>query len=422
VSCATSAPLVEFGDDRSEWANDGECDDPRFSGSGSAETLLDEDAYHDATDCRTLYQSGQIQLSNGDAGVAAVAPAIGLAGDIDFGGDASEWANNGECDDPRFRGAGSARKLVQADRFNDATDCSTLYERGDIQLNDGESGRRDGSARITIDGIDFGDDDGSYVFDDECDDPRFIGDGAAEVLAEPDRFHDATDCAVLYQSGRVQLADDASTPTVAVQSGTPQRGQLAGNGHVDYYSYQGTADTVVVFDLKSPAFDTYLTVVTPSGERLSNDDYQDSQERSLLTLPLSETGEYQVEVASYDSTQTGAYTLALNEIAVVADNEYEGSLDSGDDTADKGEYVDTYTFEGQSGQSVNIELSSDDFDTYLVLRTPDGKIETNDDDDGNSSGSRIESELSVSGTYTVRVTSYSAGETGAYQLRILQSE
>ncbi|MEK9586546.1 MAG: hypothetical protein VW039_10180, partial [Halieaceae bacterium] len=53
---------VEFGDDRSAWSNDGECDDPRFSGAGMAETLLEEDQFRDATDCRTLYEQGLIRL------------------------------------------------------------------------------------------------------------------------------------------------------------------------------------------------------------------------------------------------------------------------------------------------------------------------------------------------------------------------
>ena len=34
----------DFGDDSSEWARDGECDDPRFEGEGSAETTVDANA------------------------------------------------------------------------------------------------------------------------------------------------------------------------------------------------------------------------------------------------------------------------------------------------------------------------------------------------------------------------------------------
>lgn len=51
---------IGFGDDLSDWANDGECDDLRFGGSGMATTLLDEDAMHDATDCQNLYAAEEI--------------------------------------------------------------------------------------------------------------------------------------------------------------------------------------------------------------------------------------------------------------------------------------------------------------------------------------------------------------------------
>lgn len=53
---------IEWGDDGSRWANDGECDDPRFAGPGVHSNNLAEDRFHDATDCRTLYEQGQIYL------------------------------------------------------------------------------------------------------------------------------------------------------------------------------------------------------------------------------------------------------------------------------------------------------------------------------------------------------------------------
>ncbi len=58
----------DFGDNTSQWANDGECDDPRFEGEGAADTLLDADRGHDATDCRKLFGAGRIALRDGTAG------------------------------------------------------------------------------------------------------------------------------------------------------------------------------------------------------------------------------------------------------------------------------------------------------------------------------------------------------------------
>ena len=46
------------------------------------------------------------------AAIASVAPAAVLAQSINFGDDASKWSNDGECDDRRFRGAGTAMTLA----------------------------------------------------------------------------------------------------------------------------------------------------------------------------------------------------------------------------------------------------------------------------------------------------------------------
>ena len=122
---APSPAQPDFGDNTSRWANDGECDDPRFEGAGAADTLLEEDNGHDANDCRKLFNAGRVALRS----VTRVNP-----GAIDFGDDESEWARDGECDDPRFEGDGVASTLLDVDRYHDATDCRSLLSEGRIAL------------------------------------------------------------------------------------------------------------------------------------------------------------------------------------------------------------------------------------------------------------------------------------------------
>ncbi|MCY4506518.1 MAG: hypothetical protein OXG35_06110 [Acidobacteria bacterium] len=123
---AQAQPLwwVDFGDDGSQYANDGECDDPRFEGDGTSSWPDVEDRRRDATDCRRLHEAGRVRLWGVDL-------ARGL---VDFGTDRSTWANDDECDDPRFEGAGVADTLLVTDRGRDATDCRLLYERSLIRL------------------------------------------------------------------------------------------------------------------------------------------------------------------------------------------------------------------------------------------------------------------------------------------------
>ena len=81
VAGAAAAQAPDFGSDTSMWARDGECDDRRFVGAGMATGGLTWlNVGHDASDCRPLYESGQIRLWEMGPAVAATQCAS-----IDFG-------------------------------------------------------------------------------------------------------------------------------------------------------------------------------------------------------------------------------------------------------------------------------------------------------------------------------------------------
>lgn len=122
---AAQPTAPDFGDDASRWANDGECDDPRFFGAGMSEgQSLDDDIGHDATDCRTAWRDGAITLATAEDFPAP-----------DFGDDDSDWAEDGECDDPRFVGEGmTTTKLLDEDILHDAADCRAAWDAGTIEL------------------------------------------------------------------------------------------------------------------------------------------------------------------------------------------------------------------------------------------------------------------------------------------------
>ena len=74
---------------------------------------------------------------------------------------------------------------------------------------------------------------------------------------------------------------------------------------------------------------------------------------------------------------------------------------------------------GQAG-SVEIDLVSSAFDTFLALREGAGvagRLVVSDDDGGQGTNSRIATELSA-GTYTIEATSYGTGVTGAFTLTV----
>lgn len=211
----------DFGNDSSAYALDGKCDDPRFEGSGTSFFPDDENVLRDATDCQRLFDLGQIDwrpeaapAESRSLQMSQVLPAYQEApndGDIQFGDNSSIWAFDGECDDPRFFGSGAATFALEPDLGRDAEDCRTLFEAGEITL-------RNPSANIgasSIAAIDFGDDSSPWAFDDECDDPRFVGPGTNSILLDSDLGHDAADCRSLYLTGAVSLPGELTIKSEA---------------------------------------------------------------------------------------------------------------------------------------------------------------------------------------------------------------
>jgi len=216
---ATDIATIGFGDDVSEYSNDGECDDPRFEGDGMAMFLDEADENHDATDCRDLYRFGQIRLVGEWNNTSS--PAVSVDG-IEFGDNSSSWADDGECDDPRFNGPGMATSPGTEHTLHDAADCLEQYQSGRISLGSASSQFADTVTPVMdvdIDAIDFGDDSSTWSGDGECDDPRFTGTGMASFTDESDLLHDATDCRTLYAAGSIQLlAEAGSTAVISVDT------------------------------------------------------------------------------------------------------------------------------------------------------------------------------------------------------------
>ena len=339
------------------------------------------------------------------------------ASSINFGDDSSNWANDQECDDPRFIGEGVATTLLEDDRLHDATDCRELFLAGSIRLTEE-------TTPIDNSGADFGDNSSTWAFDGQCDDPRFAGRNMAAMPLDTDMFHDADDCRDLFEQDSIRLLSGSNV----VLGGRFERGSLregddtrANGSYSDSYSFIAERGDSTIIDLRSGEFDTFLTILGPNGEEFSNDDYAESFDRSLVSIPRTETGTYEVIVSSYAEAESGGYTLEIttDERPLESLNQQiSGVLMIEDETFTDGEYFDSYDFEGRPGQSITLDLNSDEFDTYLILRQPNGEALVNDDTDG--SNSRIEVTLPEAGNYEVVVSSFAGGETGEYRLNIAE--
>jgi hypothetical protein len=274
----------------------------------------------------------------------------------------------------------------------------------------------------------------------EHNDDRADGDTDSEITFSVDQARDFYVLVSTYQPGdsgpyTIRLIREGAGPRPGGSIPTPpfQRSgrldaadQTLTDGELyESHRFRGEAGTVVRVDVESSEFDTYLILVSPSGDQIENDDARGST-NSAIERVLEESGEYELLVTSYESGERGAYRLSVSSkpLSVAWDPDhpletrtYEGNLTQTVETLAQGEFVHHYEFQASPGETVEFELSSAEFDAYLILEDEFGTwIEQNDDKDESTLDSRISMILPRGGTYRLLVTTYDGGETGRYVL------
>jgi|EndMetStandDraft_7_1072992.scaffolds.fasta_scaffold00397_2 hypothetical protein len=146
------------------------------------------------------------------APIATPSPASASTVTLDFGDDNGKFARDGECDDKRFTGAGmTSTPLIDSDIRHDATDCRTAFNQGRLSFkgdNASDGGSSADAAPAEVSRIQWGDNNGKYARDGECDDKRFTGPGMTSTpLLDSDIQHDASDCRTAFEQGRLTLRE-----------------------------------------------------------------------------------------------------------------------------------------------------------------------------------------------------------------------
>jgi hypothetical protein len=187
---------VDYGDNSGPYVDDAECDDRRFTGSGVAFRPSRENTRRDAHDCHAAVLAGTASFEG------ELPPLFeGAFEGVDLGDNTGPYADDGECDDPRFRGPGMATPPFSPDlEGHDAADCQYHLARGFVR-----HVLADGLFEGEADGIDFGDNSGSAVNDGECDDGRFEGPGVSTVTDGANDRRDAFDCRVNFEDRTIVL-------------------------------------------------------------------------------------------------------------------------------------------------------------------------------------------------------------------------
>jgi hypothetical protein len=216
------------------------------------------------------------------------------------------------------------------------------------------------------------------------------------------------------------------------------------------YQFQCSAGQTFQMDILS-TWDNYALVFDPMGNVVArDDDGGDVGLNARIAHTCTMSGVYRLAVTTFTSSTTpGAYTLQVSsagaptmmevapqagvtlpqpnltggivpagQVASIAFGQMmQGRLEQGDQTMNDGTYADVWTFQGTGGQTVTIDVRSDEFDTYGQLLNASGDRLAEDDDSGGSTNSRITFALPASGQYQIVVNNFGdSRRSGVYSI------
>ncbi|MBW4494366.1 MAG: trypsin-like peptidase domain-containing protein [Oscillatoria princeps RMCB-10] len=233
------------------------------------------------------------------------------------------------------------------------------------------------------------------------------------------------------------------TPKPIALNGQPVAGKLgpgsltlrADSSFFDIYTFEGRAGQRVTLEMTSREIDPFLILLNPRGRDVAqdNDGGGGSSARIVATLPAS--GRYTVIANSSQAGESGAYSLRAF-AGNAAGNAAGAGLDPGPQGTmnvtiqsvlgpgasvlpSDGSLYRMTSFTGRAGQTVTITLESPDFDTYLVIVSPDGKVfKENNNASNNTTDSAITATLPRTGVYRVIVNASDKEGRGRYTLTI----
>ncbi|MBS0016569.1 MAG: trypsin-like peptidase domain-containing protein [Arthrospira sp. SH-MAG29] len=203
------------------------------------------------------------------------------------------------------------------------------------------------------------------------------------------------------------------------------------NSFYNLYTFEGEAGQQVIIDMMSDDFDSYLILLDIDGNELAQDDDGGGNTNARIQVTLPDTGTYTLLANSYQAGETGNYRLRLRTVAGGSRSELpssdnvmlrrSGMLDSDNASVlpSDGSLYREYSFDGQAGQSVRIDLTSSDFDTYLALFSSNGRlVGENDDISDTDTNSRLTVTLPATGPYRVVVNAFDSTGRGQYLLTV----
>ncbi len=227
----------------------------------------------------------------------------------------------------------------------------------------------------------------------------------------------------------------ASRPNTATRSASPvtidgsairsrldsSSNVLPDNSYFNAHTFEGRAGQRISIAMSSEQVDSYLLLYGPGQEYLGENDDNGNSRNARLEVTLPTNGTYFIFANSYGANEQGQYELSVNNLA--SSNGYlvnqSGVLNDQDNRLTDNSVYDEYSFSANEGKDITINLTSQEFDTYLLVIDNQGnKLAENDDIAENNSNSSIQLSLPYTGEYRVIVNAYDQTGRGRYQISV----
>lgn len=201
------------------------------------------------------------------------------------------------------------------------------------------------------------------------------------------------------------------------------------NSYFEVYRFEGRGGQRVTIDMASRDINSFLILVAPNGRQLAQDDNSGGGSNARISKILPTNGTYLLIANSRESGESGVYRLRAVATSGSLINpasqgrvilQLSGVLGPGASVLrSDGSLYRTYTIQGRAGQSMTITLESSDFDTFLALVGPDGRvIAQNDDVSQGNANSALSITLRRTGVYRVLVNAHDRQGRGRFRLTI----
>ncbi len=243
--------------------------------------------------------------------------------------------------------------------------------------------------------------------------------------------------------------------TAMGELGTPDDFHFPDGQPVQAWEVRGTPGTWVWIDLVSDDFDAFLWVVDPSRRELLLDDDSGGGCNARIPLEIPATGSVTAVASQVGLRIRGSFSITVaterppvldepcaygadfggdevwwtfpDELDVVGSipavpGELTAALAAGDGVTGPldGPMV-TWEVELAAGQTVQIDLESEDFDAVLLITGPGFDSPFVDDDGGDGTNARFTLTAVEAGVHQIHVTSHGPDDVGSYRIRIVDT-